>query len=96
VLDVLVDRMFRPEAELLMSIVRDLLGHDANPRRLWRCAVSIIGPCRFYPHARPVIMRLDPEQTSTPEAIEQLVDHDTQFSLSALRQIALEQRGETR
>jgi hypothetical protein len=95
-LDTVVDQMIRPEAELLMSIVRDVLGRDANPRRVWRCATSIIGQCLFYHHARPVIQRLDPEQTYTPEAIEQLVDHIAQFSLAALRQFARAQPGEAR
>ena len=83
-----VDQMIRPEAELLMAIVRDVLGHDAHPQRVWQCASSIIGQCLFYHHARPVILRLDPAQTFTPEAIEQLVDHITHFSLAALKQLA--------
>ena len=90
-LDTVVDQIIRPEAELLMAIVRDVLGHDANPQRVWQCASSIIGQCLFYYHARPVITRLDPGQTFTPEALEQLVDHITQFSLAALRQFALQQ-----
>jgi TetR/AcrR family transcriptional regulator, regulator of cefoperazone and chloramphenicol sensitivity len=90
-LDAVVDQMIRPEAELLMAIVRDVLGQDANPQRVWQCTASIIGQCLFYHHARPVIMRLDPEQAFTPEAIEQLVEHITQFSLAALRQFAQHQ-----
>ena len=90
-LDTVVDQMIRPEAELLMAIVRDVLGHDAHPQRVWQCASSIIGQCLFYHHARPVILRLDPAQTFTPEAIEQLVDHITQFSLAALKQLAQQQ-----
>jgi AcrR family transcriptional regulator len=95
-LDTLVEHMIRPKAEVLMSIVRDVLGHDTNPRRVWRCAASIIGQCLFYHHARPVIKRLDPEQTFTPEAIERLVDHIAQFSLAALRQFARAQQEEAR
>jgi TetR/AcrR family transcriptional regulator, regulator of cefoperazone and chloramphenicol sensitivity len=87
-LDTVVDQMIRPEAELLMAIVRDVLGHDAHPQRVWHCTGSIIGQCLFYHHARPVILRLDPDQTFTPEAIEQLVDHIMHFSLAALRQLA--------
>ena len=87
-LDAVVDQMIRPEAELLMAIVRDVLGHDASPQRVWQCTASIIGQCLFYYHARPVITRLDPEQTFTPEALAQLVDHITRFSLAALRQFA--------
>src|SRR5262249_61099729 len=87
-LETVVDKMIRPEAELLMAIVRDVLGQDAHPQRVWQCASSIIGQCLFYYHARPVITRLDPEQTFTPEALEQLVNHITHFSLAALRQLA--------
>jgi hypothetical protein len=43
-----------------------------------------------------VIKRLDPEQTYTSEAIEQLADHIAQFSLAALRQFARAQQGEAR
>jgi TetR/AcrR family transcriptional regulator, regulator of cefoperazone and chloramphenicol sensitivity len=87
-LDALVDEAVRPEVELLMSIVHDLLGRDPSPRRVWRCAASIIGQCFFYHHARPVIIRLNPAQKFDSEAIEQLVDHNTRFSLAALRQFA--------
>jgi len=90
-LDTVVDQMIRPEAEMLMAIVRDVLGHDAHPQRVWQCASSIIGQCLFYHHARPVILRLAPAQTFTPEAIEQLVDHITHFSLAALKQLAQQQ-----
>jgi AcrR family transcriptional regulator len=92
VLDVLVEAVIRPDAELLIAIVRDLLGRGAKPRRLLRCAASIIGQCLFYEHCRPVIMRLDPEQTFTPQALDQLADHITQFSLAALRQFVQEQQ----
>jgi TetR/AcrR family transcriptional regulator, regulator of cefoperazone and chloramphenicol sensitivity len=95
-LDAVVDQMIRPEAELLMAIVRDLIGHDAAPQRVWRCTASIIGQCLFYHHARPVIMRLNLEQTYTPEAIEELVDHIAQFSLAGLRQSARAPQGEAR
>jgi TetR/AcrR family transcriptional regulator, regulator of cefoperazone and chloramphenicol sensitivity len=95
-LDAVVDQMIRPEAELLMAIVRDLIGHDAAPQRVWQCTASIIGQCLFYHHARPVIMRLNLEQTYTPEAIEPLVDHVTQFSLAGLRQFTPARQGEAR
>jgi TetR/AcrR family transcriptional regulator, regulator of cefoperazone and chloramphenicol sensitivity len=93
-LETVVDQMIRPEAELLMAIVRDVLGPDAHPQRVWQCASSIIGQCLFYYHARPVITRLDPAQTFTPEALAQLVDHITHFSLAALRQFAQHPEGD--
>jgi TetR/AcrR family transcriptional regulator, regulator of cefoperazone and chloramphenicol sensitivity len=95
-LDVLVEEVIRPDAELLMSIVHELLGRDTDSRRVLRCAESIVGQCLFYEHCRPVIMRLDPDQTFTPQALEQLADHITRFSLAALKQFAQEQQGEVR
>lgn len=95
-LDVVVDQMIRPEAERLMAIVRDLIGHDAAPQRVWHCTASIIGQCLFYHHARPVIMRLNRDQTDTPEALEPLVDHITQFSLAGLKPFTPARQGEAR
>jgi len=93
-LETVVDQTIRPEAELLMAIVRDVLGPDAHPQRVWQCASSIIGQCLFYYHTRPVITWLDPKQTFTPEALAQLVDHITHFSLAALRQFAQHPEGD--
>ncbi len=93
-LEALVDEVMRPEVELLRSIVRAILGEDANAWRVWQCAASILGQCLFYHHACPVITQLEPEQTFTPEAIAQLADHIAQFSLAALRQLAQRQQGD--
>jgi AcrR family transcriptional regulator len=87
-LEVLVKEEIRPRAELLESIVRELLGRRATPERVRLCARSIIGQCVFYHHARPVIMRLDPHQRFGPQDIERVADHVTQFSLAALQQLA--------
>jgi TetR/AcrR family transcriptional regulator, regulator of cefoperazone and chloramphenicol sensitivity len=87
-LDVLVKEEIRPRAALLESIVREVLGRRASPERVRLCALSIIGQCIFYHHARPVIMRLDPRQQFSPHDIERVADHVTRFSLAALKQLA--------
>jgi TetR/AcrR family transcriptional regulator, regulator of cefoperazone and chloramphenicol sensitivity len=87
-LEMLVKEEIRPRAELLESIVRELLGRRASPERVRLCAMSIIGQCIFYHHARPVIMRLDPRQQFSPHDIERVADHVTRFSLAALKQLA--------
>jgi AcrR family transcriptional regulator len=87
-LEVLVEEEIRPRAELLEEIVRELLGRRTISEQVRLCVRSIIGQCLFYHHARPVIMRLDPQQQFGPHDIERVADHVTQFSLAALQQLA--------
>jgi hypothetical protein len=68
--------------------VRELLGIGANDDDVRRCALSIMGQCVYYHHARAVIARLYPDHKNDVEGIADLVDHITEFSLAALRQIA--------
>jgi len=95
-LDALVEAAIRPNAEQLESIVRALLGNRATREQVRLCATSIVSQCVFYHHARPVIVRLYPEQRFGAQDIERLADHITQFSLGALKQLAREQKGEAR
>jgi TetR/AcrR family transcriptional regulator, regulator of cefoperazone and chloramphenicol sensitivity len=87
-LEMLVKEEIRPRAELLESIVRELLGRRAAPERVRLCARSIIGQCLFYHHAKPVIMRLDPQQGFGPHDMERVADHIIQFSLAALKHLS--------
>jgi hypothetical protein len=95
-LDTLIDEVFRPLFEVLMSIVRELLGPDAEPEHVWLCADSIIGQCLHYHHARPVLVRLIHGLRFDLTAIERWADHIADFSLAALRQLAPHKMGETR
>jgi AcrR family transcriptional regulator len=91
--EALVEEEIRPLAEQLQAIVQTLLGVHADPRRVRLCALSIVGQCVFYHHARPVIARLFPEQRYTQHDIERLAEHIVQFSLAALQQLAQPQEG---
>ena len=93
-LDALVDERIRPRCELLQAIVRELLGPRATEEQVRLSALSIIGQCLFYYHARAVLERLFSEQRYGTRQIDRLADHITQFSLRALAsaRAALESR----
>ena len=86
--DILLDETVRPMAGRLTNIVRKLLGPDAPPNLIDDCAMSIAGQCCFYRHAHEMIRRLYPDRPHTPERIEHLADHITQFSLAAIERFA--------
>ena len=83
-LDALVSEQIRPRCELLESLVREILGPDASRERVRLSALSIIGQCLFYYHARTILERLFPTQVYGVSDIARLADHITGFSLSAL------------
>jgi TetR/AcrR family transcriptional regulator, regulator of cefoperazone and chloramphenicol sensitivity len=87
-LDILIHEAFRPLFEVLMSLVRELLGPRAQPAQVQLCADSIIAQCLHYQHARPVLVRFDPGLRFDLVAIERWANHIAEFSLAALRQLA--------
>jgi TetR/AcrR family transcriptional regulator, regulator of cefoperazone and chloramphenicol sensitivity len=93
-LDTLVEQAFRPQFERLMAIMKDLLGSDACPAQVYLCASSIVGQCLFYHHARPVLMRVNPQQRYDADAIGRLAEHITRFSLGGLRILSRRSEGE--
>jgi TetR/AcrR family transcriptional regulator, regulator of cefoperazone and chloramphenicol sensitivity len=94
-LDTLLEEVARPIHQELASIVRELLGPGASQAVLRRSTLSIMSQCVYYHHARTVIRRLYPEQKYSPEEIEQLATHITQFSLAALKALARERKGKS-
>ncbi|MGE3538946.1 MAG: CerR family C-terminal domain-containing protein [Candidatus Tectimicrobiota bacterium] len=87
-LDTLVDTEIRPRAEQLAAIVRLLSGPQMSEDQVQMCAMSIVGQCVFYHHARPLIVRLNPAQRFTAQEVARLAEHITQFSLAALQHLA--------
>jgi len=87
-LDSLLEEVARPLHRELASIVRLLLGATANDEDVRFCALSIMGQCVYYHHARTVLARLYPEQKYGAEEVARLVDHIGAFSLAALREFA--------
>ena len=87
-LDILIHEAFRPLFELLMAIVRELLGPRAQSAQVQLCADSIIAQCLHYQHARPVLVRFDPDLKFGLVDIDRWATHIAEFSLAALRQFA--------
>jgi AcrR family transcriptional regulator len=86
-LEAIVKDGIRPHFAALRGIVSDLLGPKlgADATRVRYAAWSIVGQCLFYFYARPVILQLHPGQTFTPEDLEEIARHITDFSLAALK-----------
>lgn len=87
-LDRVVEERFRPIADHLTGILRELLGSRAPAETLRLCAASIVSQCVFYHHCRPVISRLFPEIRLDMAHLDALADHITRFSLAGLERMA--------
>jgi AcrR family transcriptional regulator len=87
-LDSLLEEVARPLHHELTSIVRGLLGPAASDDDVRFSVLSIMGQCVYYHNARAVIARVYPEYKNDAAHIVRLVDHITEFSLAALREIA--------
>ena len=83
-LDVVVERGIRPHSQLLTAIVRELLGPAASDDAVRLGAISIVGQCLMYLHCRPVVQRLFPDDTYTPERTAERAEHIVRFSIGAL------------
>jgi len=88
VLPIIIEDLFRPRFEQLSAIARAILGGGADAQCVRRCALSIVGQCLYYRHARPVVSRLNPSQAYDSAGLTQLADHIAAFSLAALQHIA--------
>jgi hypothetical protein len=84
----LLEDVARPLHRQLASIVRRLLGSAATDENVRLGALSVMGQCVYYHHARTVLKRIYPKQMYGAEDIARLVDHITEFSLAGLQEFA--------
>lgn len=84
-LDRLVREEIRPQADLLASIVQEILGRSAPESAVRLCGCSIMSQCIFYFNCQPVLQRLFPQQVHDSSSVDRLADHIVSFSLAALR-----------
>ena len=80
----LVQSSIRPQFEILLGIMREMLPDDTCEEKLHRTAFSIVGQCLFYHFADPVIRNLLDSEEYNSLSIETLADHIAEFSLNAL------------
>jgi TetR/AcrR family transcriptional regulator, regulator of cefoperazone and chloramphenicol sensitivity len=82
----IVNGISRPVYNQLCEIVGALAGLPAADEKTRLCAHSIMGQVILYVLAGPVLGRLWPELKTTPEQLDRIADHITDFSLAYLRQ----------
>jgi AcrR family transcriptional regulator len=80
----LVEEYFRPQLELLLSIVVELMPSGTAAHRQRQVAFSIIGQCLFYRIAGDIVEMMAATDDQNHFTIEQLAEHITGFSLAAI------------
>lgn len=80
----LVQSSIRPQFEVLIGILRELVPPGSSDEKIHRLAFSIVGQCLFYHFADPVVQNLlDPVEYESLD-VQKLADHVTEFSLRGL------------
>jgi hypothetical protein len=81
----LVQSSIRPQFEILLKILRELLPEGVTQDESRLTAFSIVGQCLFYHFADPVIRNLVSADEYASLEIERLARHITEFSLAAIQ-----------
>jgi AcrR family transcriptional regulator len=84
----LVQSSIRPQFEILLSILRELLPTHISAEEMRLTAFSIVGQCLFYHFADPVIRNLLTDQQYSELDIAKIAEHILQFSLSSIERSA--------
>jgi AcrR family transcriptional regulator len=80
----LVQSSIRPQFEVLLGVLRELLPDVTDVKKLHLTAFSIVGQCLFYHFADPVVRNLlGPEEYGDLD-VSKLAEHIAEFSLSSL------------
>jgi TetR/AcrR family transcriptional regulator, regulator of cefoperazone and chloramphenicol sensitivity len=83
-LDAMISGSLKPMCDLIHGIVREIVGPELSDQDVRWCAMSVIGQCCFYKHAREVVTRLFGHDLYSEEGIEAVAEHVTRFSLAAM------------
>jgi len=81
----IIDEVIRPSYDRLRDLIGAILGLPSDHKTTRLCTHSIIGQVAHYAQAGPFLARLWPEMKMTPEQLEEIADHITDFSLAYLR-----------
>ncbi|GBD37127.1 HTH-type transcriptional regulator BetI [bacterium HR36] len=79
-----VREFIRPNFELLLEILRELVGRRCSSQQLHRLAFSIVGQCMYYRMCRSVIRSLLGKASRPLLDIKTLARHITEFSLAGI------------
>ncbi len=80
-----IDEGMRPIYNRVRKAVGKMIGLPPNHEKTRLCNNSIMGQVLFYTFSQPVLARLQPELKLTPEQLERIADHITEFSLAYLK-----------
>jgi hypothetical protein len=81
----IVEAYLRPEFNLLLDILRELLPDDVPEHVPYQVGFSVVGQCLFYRGAGDVVRFIVPaEQFDEHYTVEQLTDHIHRMSIAAL------------
>ena len=69
---------------LLESEIREIIGPDAPQPVVVRCARSVVGQILFYHFARPMLVRVFPNEPFDATQLDELTEHIVSFSLAGL------------
>ena len=93
-LDMLIEEAIRPTFSLLSEVVGELLGRRAPAMTVRMCCASVVSQCLFFLYARHALARLFPGQQFGTAEMENIADHITNFSLSAIQDFQKSMKGE--
>jgi AcrR family transcriptional regulator len=88
----LVQSSIRPQFEILLAILRELLPAEMNVQRLRLIAFSIVGQCLFYHFADPVVRNLLTAEEYSELDVAMLAQHVLDFSLASIDRHARRER----
>jgi AcrR family transcriptional regulator len=82
----LVQSSIRPQFDMLLAILRELLPSDISAEQLQLTGFSIVGQCLFYHLADPVVRNLLSAKEYSELDVAKLAQHILNFSLTAIGQ----------
>ncbi|HEX5470783.1 MAG TPA: CerR family C-terminal domain-containing protein [Lacipirellulaceae bacterium] len=88
----LAQSSIRPQFEILLQILRELVPEGTTVEELRLAAFSIVGQCLFYHFADPVIRNLVTTEDYATLDVQRLAQHITDFSLKSIHQTPQHER----
>lgn len=85
-LDLFIEQVIRPNSERVAGLVAELMGCPPTDPRVGPCVGSI--QTQIVGYFGPVVPRLVPGLKFTPEVIDAIADHITEFTLGGIRAIS--------
>ncbi len=82
-----IDKERKGNRRLLSSIVEDLLGPGADTAEVGLCSASVFGQVFLYFHGHHVSSSASRAENMTPEKVEDLARHITDFSLGGIARL---------